>query len=377
MAQVGTVTSTGITPLTMKITGAVGETYLVIATVQVNEPTATGAITCELVDNIDQNHIDQKEVFYPVSTADFYSVTLCGSYTIDSTPGGLDLYLNITCASNVTAKEGQLIAIRTDGDDFYTTGINGGSTASSSFSPIVTLGPFTVPSTANYWIVATGGLFKDTTASNCALQLDIDGTGYRVMDTRMQNSTSPAVQPWAVSMQASLAAGSHTITIDARSTTSGTAGVYYSNIFVIYIPTFLGSFYGEETSGKTTTSASYQDELTSTHTATASSYLMIGNSFVSFDTTGGSVATNFLTGATEISESHYTPTVAGAQSMFFGMKKITPGAGLLTQKTQFKRFSGGITRVASIIDSSILWLELSPDAVVNVQGAVIKGATIW
>lgn len=266
-------------------------------------------------------------------------------------------------------KNMRFLALKKSSADDYAEGSL--STSSTTFQDVVTI---TIPTSGDYLVLGSAGLGHSSSADNGQIQLTHNSTVYNLMNIR-PNSTDD-VRPWFAAKKIT-ATASDTVKIQIRSQTANTTTTYWTTLAILRLDgQFDNNYYAQTTGTTTSTSGTYQDQVTLSATTLAEVHLIFYNSTGWISSTAQSVFIRGLDeGSNAVDEMQVEPWVALANDRYnFGSFQVKPlSAGSQTWKTQFYSSGGAL---ATVNDGSIAVLQLTGTPTVKILGKTkILGTT--
>lgn len=369
----------------LSFTGTQGDQWFVIGTQAINHDLVGSYQAGVLDDNNASIALFQNDII-PKDAADYHSCPVLGlTPALGSGANNFNhtLYLAQSGSNSYIIREASLLAIKKiNGDLFAGATVNesptGGSTTNTAgYDAIATL---TVPAgtaTQNYLVLSGCAATKDTTASNYNIRMTINGTPYS--DATMRAVTAGNQQPFFDHAVVSLAAGD-TVSIEAKSSTSGTVTLDYTTIIAFPLDTFPWYKSTASRSAVTTTSTTYR-EVPTDDTPIISDLIQNKPLWVlssCLGTRGGATVTHYqrtMWDTTQLQESNNEPPVASGENCHMAQTVVTPSAGYHEAYTALKSDGVGIT-TATKSEAIVTMVQLSDNATVRVLGKTnVLGAT--
>lgn len=217
----------------------------------------------------------------------------------------------------------------------------------------------TLANGVDYYVLCCAAVDTASTASSGRAQIRAvhNGTDYGSMDYDFGQITESI--PWMTILKITGDGTSKTVTISLNSSGTSDVNAAYNYIAAFRADKFPGVFYDESRARSTTTTASDQDKVTSTHTPAAKAYLSFACGIIDINSTTSSSQCKFVKGATNYGEHIHEANTTGASGggMSYGVGVIeTQAASSTTWKTQYRPETAAVT--AGFSESAILHLQV-------------------
>ena len=298
------------------------------------------------------------------TSPDMYSCPMIFPITFAGVSG--DMRFTIVPASgSVTARQGSIHAFRLTDTDFTNSNYLGAGSTSGSTSFVDVTGSsktFTVDADGDYLIIACASVGKGELTANFDARLVVDGTGYSQQAMRANSTTKKF--PYAAIKKLTLTAGSHTMSIQHKVTTTGDVTTSQASVMALRFDGFPNIQVIEDTAdgSATTADTNWHSHTNMTDSYTLAAYEALVLSCSQYRRGLGSVdasAQTLYDGAT-IQESRNESVIANSESVHFSCLRINPTAGAHTVTQQIKNHGSGV---------SSAFLSDSVTAVIQTQGA--------
>lgn len=282
------------------------------------------------------------------SIASFGASPSAQTYTLD--------YRTSNTATTVKIQQGRLTVLELGANDFSATADGPTTITDTNFVTGLTMTQ-TFANSEDYYVFACAEIGTTSTTPTMEVNAQYDGgssIGTCVHDFVSVNDWIP----WCHVFKITGDGTSNSIIIRGRS--SSTVDVEFQRFRLVAFKKadFAATFYDESRGRSTTTLASYQDKVTSTHTPAAAEHILAGCGIIDGNSTSSSFFAQLLEGATSIGEHIHEPSTAaesGGSMSYCMIYRKTLAASSLTLKTQFKVENAGDT--AGLKESAVLWLQ--------------------
>lgn len=322
----------------------------------------------------------------PASAADYCSCLSIYPYRIlNSGAGNLDLLTNALVSSGtVTGREAILAAWKPHPLDVWSAtfgtqwDLSGdASTSSSSLTALVSK-TWDVPTAGDYLIIACASVNKSELTAVFNVALNVDGTHYA--DATMLANSTTRVMPYMAMTKVSLAAGSHTMSIDMSATTTGSAQLVDGSLVALRCDGYPQVQYAESTGATSVTSVTptYTTKATLAARFRAQPTLILCSSLASQSFVTRIVLQRAQLNGTDIQGSANTTAIANHEFPHFAADALTPTEGLDYTVTiqAAKATSGAGSGVVSINSATIAAITMKDDATVYIRGGQILAGQI-
>ena len=373
-------TTTGVTKARLTFTGTAGDEYWVLGCATVGAVGSTHVILSW--EDLLNGELFYMESLIPYQATDYYNWPLLGRITLPSGSPNFDVQMSGTVGGGgapffptIDIRETRIIAIKTHPMDFAADDfLSGGSTSSTSYATIVSH-TFDVPRAGDYLIVCTCKTQKLVTSSSYNVRLLIDGVAYGTSTMRSITTTALMGLPYQMVRKVTLAAGSHTIEVQARTITSGNVGLTQVGLLGLRCDTFARTHYHESLTESSTTSSTYATKVSVNVTPQAKPHIVIAQAYVRRQT--DPIRHQTLDGATVVQAGQYESPAgvggAAAQCTLSALEYVTPGSrAWRTWATQYATDGVGAS-TGFITEAAICALQVSDDTTLRLYGGQYDG----
>lgn len=355
------------------LSGTVGDRYLMFGTIAAG--INSGNIRASLVFNSGVYEYDHY-IAVRDTLNDMYSCPMMFPRVLE---GGetLELYIERD-SGDVTARQAGVYAFRLLDNDVTSDNYfdDGGYTSSTTYATVNTATKtFTVPTAGDYLFLCTATVSKNETTAAFNTRFVVDSVAYG--DATMRMKTADKFLPYAAMVKLTLSAGSHTMSVEQKVTSTGMAQCAYPSMVALCMADWPQIHSHSTASDTSTTTGAWVDvDAMDSNFRLAEkeslilSYGLFRRAVANIDV---GVQTIHGSGPTTAQENRNEFIGLGIEAVHFSAARINPTAGDYTIKQQLYNYAAGISTIA---DCAIAVLQMADDSTVRIRGASILGATI-
>lgn len=268
---------------------------------------------------------------------DYTSVSWFTKWTSAGTPVDQTWAIDVESDSGtVTYTNPKILVIEMHADDEYQATDSASSISATSYTTVETLS-FTPGSTGDYLIMGACSIESGTNVFN--VKLDHSSTAYS--EGAIGGKDSEDIPHWVGGMKLSSLSGAQSITLQAfRSAGSGGSNFKQRRIVALRLDTFDNHYYAESRSESSTTSATYVNKLTNSHTPLNKAHVYFAGALGSSKNTSDSVHMRFQKDTTDYGENVREGATAATYWPFLDFYSETPAASTMDLNIDYHQRGG-------------------------------------